>query len=81
MTQYESVLWLDSDTLVVQSLTYVFSKADSLYSPNDLRRGPRVGMAHGCKYFHHHYETGLWPATGSPEDYTNSGVILLKPGT
>ena len=80
MTQYETVLWLDSDTLVVKSLTEVFSKADALLSPKDSRPGPRLGMVHDCEYYYHHASTGLWPAPGSPEDYANSGVILLKPG-
>ena len=80
MTQYETVLWLDSDTLVVQSLTNVFNQADDIFSPKDLRPGPRLGMVHGCKYCRHHYKTGLWPAMGSPEEYSNSGVMLLKPG-
>ena len=82
MTQYEKVLWLDSDTLVVKSLTNVFSKADELLSAKgkDARVGPRLGMVHDCEYYLHHASTGLWPAPGSPEDYANSGVILLKPG-
>ena len=80
MTQYETVLWLDSDTLVVQSLTKVFSKADELLSLRDPRAGPRLGMVHDWGYFTHHANTGLWPAMGSPEDYSNSGVMLLKPG-
>ena len=80
MTQYETVLWLDSDTLVVQSLTNVFSKADALLSAKDAGPGPRLGMVHDCEYYLHHANTGLWPAPGSPEDYANSGVILLKPG-
>ena len=80
MTQYETVLWLDSDTLVVQSLNKVFSKADALLSPKDSRAGPRLGMVHDCEYYFHHANTGLWPAPGSPGDYANSGVILLKPG-
>ena len=80
MTQYETVLWLDSDSLVVQSLTNVFKQAENIYSPKDLRPGPRIGMVHSCKYYLHHYKTGLWKATGTPEDYSNSGVMLLKPG-
>ena len=28
MTQYDTLLWLDSDTLVAESLTLVFQKAD-----------------------------------------------------
>ena len=28
MTQYDILLWLDSDTLVAESLTLVFQKAD-----------------------------------------------------
>ena len=28
MTQYETILWLDSDTLVAESLTNVFEKAE-----------------------------------------------------
>ena len=28
MTQYESLIWLDSDTLVAESLTVLFEKAD-----------------------------------------------------
>ena len=80
MTQYETVLWLDSDTLVVQSLTKVFSKANALLSPKDSRAGPRLGMVHDCEYYYHHANTGLWPEPGTPGDYANSGVILLKPG-
>ena len=80
MTQYKTVLWLDSDTLVVQSLTKVFSKADTLLSAKDSMAGPRLGMVHDCEYYFHHANTGLWAAQGSPEDYANSGVILLKPG-
>ena len=81
MTQYEKVLWLDSDTLVVQSLTNVFKQAEDLFSPKDLRPGPRIGMVYGCKYYRHYDKTGLWPAAGSPEEYMNSGVMLLKPGS
>ena len=80
MTQYETVLWLDSDTLVVQSLNKVFSKADALLSPKDSRAGPRLGMVHDCEYYFDHANIGQWPAPGSPGDYANSGVILLKPG-
>ena len=80
MTQYETILWLDSDTLVAKSLTKVFGKADALLRPRDAGSGPRLGMVHDCEYYYHHSDTGQWPAQGAPGDYANSGVILLKPG-
>ena len=100
MTQYENLLWLDSDTLVAESLTLIFEKADRwfenfkaqrlssqyksifrLFAMSDPRPGPRIGMVHDCHYYQHFFDTGTYPTLGLRRDeYSNSGVFLIKPG-
>ena len=41
MTQYEVVLWLDSDTLAVRSLQPLLNLASRLSMPGSTDKGPR----------------------------------------
>ena len=99
MTQYSSVLWLDSDTLVVASLHTLLHHTVTrcgniaplgqlstavcarLLRPSDPRPGPRLGMVHDCEYYFA-LERGDQhrPGQGTVGDFSNSGVILLRPG-
>ena len=99
MTQYSSVLWLDSDTLVVASLHTLLHHTVTrcgniaplgqpstavcarLLRPSDPRPGPRLGMVRDCEYYFA-LERGDQhrPGQGAEGDFSNSGVILLRPG-
>ena len=48
---------------------------------SDPRPGPRIGMVHDCHYYQHFFDRGAYPALGLRRDeYSNSGVFLIKPG-
>ena len=77
MTQYDSLLWLDSDTVVADSLHTIFLKVDGwgikylliyyreyinrLMSPTDTSPGPRIGMSYDRDYYAHFLEHGRYP--------------------
>ena len=80
MTQYEVVVWMDSDTLAVKSLHSLFSKADQLMSPTSVLPGPRIGAAFDGEYYKYLVFNKTVPPKGSVFDDINSGVFIIKPG-
>ena len=48
---------------------------------SDTRPGPRIGMVHDCHFYQHFFDTGSTPPLGLRRDeYSNSGVFLIRPG-
>ena len=74
------VAWLDSDTLVVSSLHPLLAQADRLEDPGSARPGPRIGASYDVIWYSEVIDRGNIPKPGSPKDYINTGVFIIKPG-
>ena len=81
MTQYKTVLWLDSDMMVVKSLAPLLAKADQLQSPSSAAPGARIGVSYDFNWWWYIAEHGKEAEAGSWWDSFNSGVFLIRPGT
>ena len=81
MTSYTTVLWLDSDVMVVDTLAPLLSRGKELMPPYSSEPGPRIGVSYGydwwlfiSRYKHEPADMGgLWSSF-------NSGVLLIRPG-
>ena len=80
MTQYERLVWMDSDTLAVSSLHPLLDLAERLEDPASQRAGPRIGGSYDGGWYRHLIYNGTIPTPGSVRDYINTGVFVIKPG-
>ena len=80
MTQYERLVWMDSDTLAVSSLHPLLDLAERLEDPASQRAGPRIGGSYDGGWYRHLIYNGTIPTRGSVKDYINTGVFVIKPG-
>ena len=80
MTQYERLVWVDSDSLAVSSLHPLLDLADRLEEPGSERPGPRIGASYDGEWWDSVIYKGETPAAGSVRDDINTGVFLIKPG-
>ena len=52
-----------------------------LLSFEDERSGPRIGMTHDCDFYRYFLDHGRYPEEGlKGYAYSNSGVMLIRPG-
>ena len=80
MTQYERLVWVDSDSLVVNSLQPLLAQADRLEDPGSQRPGPRIGASYDGEWWDQVIYKGETPTPGSVRDDINTGVFVIKPG-
>ena len=80
MTQYERLVWVDSDSLVVASLQPLLAQADRLEDPGSQRPGPRIGASYDGEWWDQVIYKGEIPTPGSVRDDINTGVFVIKPG-
>ena len=52
-----------------------------LLNMRDVRPGPRIGMVHDLQFYEYFLDNGKYPDEGIKRTaYSNSGMMLLKPG-
>ena len=80
MTSYKTVLWLDSDMLVVDSLAPLLSRAEELRPPQSAEPGPRIGVSYDWDWWLFISQYNHEPGMGGYWSGFNSGVFLIRPG-
>ena len=80
MTSYKTVLWLDSDMLVVDSLAPLLSRAEELRPPQSAEPGPRIGVSYDWDWWLFISQFNHEPGMGGYWSGFNSGVFLIRPG-
>ena len=74
-------LWEGREVSLNPCIISTYTSSLRLVPMSDPRHGPRIGMVHDCHFYQHFFDTGSTPPLGLRRDeYSNSGVFLIRPG-